>query len=97
MSLTRELSAVLTSPTLLKSRLGKDGKKVGADKAIPEGTPVIIVGDYKSQDGHVYFYAVTADGELLIVDRKVLKITITKDLRERLAEASLVDTGGGGR
>lgn len=86
MSLTRVLSGTVQQGAEIK--LEQDGKsrviKVNA------GDPVLIVGVMNLLDKNsANLICLTADGVLFYATNTVVKITIDKELRERLAEATL--------
>lgn len=89
MSLVRELSGTLAMSCFIPEERDKKGKILEPEQDFPKGTPVAIVGDYISQDGKIGFICVEVGGRVLVVQKRGVNITITKELRERLAEATL--------
>jgi hypothetical protein len=94
MNLVRLLSGIITEPVTLYYENPTGGKD--STRTIAAGTSVVVVGLIDDKDG-TYYVCLTGDGETLVLAVGKVKITIDKDLRERLAEATLSDSGGGGR
>lgn len=89
MSIVRELAGTLSHSCFILEERDKKGKIIEPEQDFPKGTPVVVVGDYLSPDGKVGFICVEAGGRVLVVPKRGVTITITKELRERLAEATL--------
>lgn len=89
MSIVRELAGTLAAPCFIPEERDKKGKIIEPEHDFPKGTPIVMVGDYVSPEGKVGFICVEAGGRVLVIPRRGVSITITKELRERLAEATL--------
>lgn len=81
--LVRVLSGIVKNPTAVY----KDGKVL---MDLLAGTPVAMIGIISDNDAE-YYVCITGQGETVILNISSIKVTIDKDLRERLAEATLTN------
>lgn len=65
------------------------------EEKVSEGTVVAIVGASLNGQGQLILACVTAEGVIFDSVATRVKVFVSKDLRERFAEAGLIDGGGG--